>query len=121
MFTLPPLALKLRVELPAGSGAGRPFPRAAPADSFPDPFRKERLVAQTVRGRFAPSPTGLAHLGNAWSFLLAWLAARQAGGEILLRMASKDLLPACKSKTCHLHKLKTCHLHMHLDNNPELY
>ncbi len=48
-------------------------------------------MAQTLRGRFAPSPTGLAHLGNAWSFLLAWLAARQAGGEILLRMEDLDL------------------------------
>ncbi|MBR5050048.1 MAG: tRNA glutamyl-Q(34) synthetase GluQRS, partial [Desulfovibrio sp.] len=48
-------------------------------------------MARTLRGRFAPSPTGLAHLGNAWSFLFAWLAARQAGGEILLRMEDLDL------------------------------
>ncbi|MBR4747649.1 MAG: hypothetical protein IK061_09720, partial [Desulfovibrio sp.] len=44
-------------------------------------------MARTLRGRFAPSPTGLAHLGNAWSFLFAWLAARQAGGEICGQMA----------------------------------
>ncbi|WP_420843774.1 glutamate--tRNA ligase family protein, partial [Mailhella massiliensis] len=37
----------------------------------------------TPVGRFAPSPTGLLHLGNAWSFLLAWLAARAEGGRIL--------------------------------------
>lgn len=46
----------------------------------------------TVTGRFAPSPTGLLHLGNAWSFLLAWLAARTEGGRILLR--HEDIDPA---------------------------
>jgi len=43
-------------------------------------------------GRLAPSPTGLLHLGNAWSFLLAWLAARSEGGRILLRQ--EDIDPA---------------------------
>ena len=32
-----------------------------------------------IRGRFAPSPSGRMHLGNLWSCLLAWLAARSAG------------------------------------------
>ena len=45
-----------------------------------------------VTGRFAPSPTGLLHLGNAWSFLLAWLAARVEGGRIILR--HEDIDPA---------------------------
>ena len=43
-----------------------------------------------VRGRLAPSPTGHIHLGNAWSFLLAWLAARSAGGTVVLRMEDID-------------------------------
>lgn len=43
-----------------------------------------------VTGRLAPSPTGLLHLGNAWAFLLAWLAARAAGGRVLLRMEDID-------------------------------
>ncbi len=42
------------------------------------------------RGRLAPSPTGYLHLGNARSFLLAWLQARAAGGEILLRIEDLD-------------------------------
>ena len=42
------------------------------------------------RGRLAPSPTGLLHLGNAWSFLLAWLEVRAVGGEVLLRMEDID-------------------------------
>lgn len=44
------------------------------------------------RGRLAPSPTGLLHLGNAWSFLLAWLACRSAGGRLVLRL--EDIDPA---------------------------
>lgn len=43
-----------------------------------------------VRGRFAPSPTGAQHLGNARTYLAAWLAARHAGGEILLRIEDID-------------------------------
>lgn len=44
-----------------------------------------------VVGRLAPSPTGLLHVGNARSLLLAWLSARAAGGRIYLRI--EDLLP----------------------------
>ncbi|MDR3039115.1 MAG: tRNA glutamyl-Q(34) synthetase GluQRS, partial [Candidatus Adiutrix sp.] len=42
------------------------------------------------RGRLAPSPTGLLHLGNAWAFWLAWLDARQARGRLLLRLEDLD-------------------------------
>ncbi|PKN41280.1 MAG: tRNA glutamyl-Q(34) synthetase GluQRS [Deltaproteobacteria bacterium HGW-Deltaproteobacteria-18] len=44
----------------------------------------------SVRGRLAPSPTGHLHLGNAWSFLLCWLAVRSAGGRMVLRMEDID-------------------------------
>lgn len=44
----------------------------------------------TVRGRLAPSPTGYLHLGNAWAFLLAWLACRSARGSLVLRMEDLD-------------------------------
>ncbi len=43
-----------------------------------------------IRGRFAPSPTGLLHLGNVRSALLGWLHARAAGGEFLLRIEDLD-------------------------------
>ncbi|MCL6517669.1 tRNA glutamyl-Q(34) synthetase GluQRS [Alicyclobacillus sp.] len=43
-----------------------------------------------VRGRFAPSPTGLLHLGNAFTALVAWLQARQVGGDFVLRMEDVD-------------------------------
>jgi glutamyl-tRNA synthetase len=43
-----------------------------------------------VIGRFAPSPTGLLHLGNARSALLGWLQARRAGGRFLVRVEDLD-------------------------------
>lgn len=41
-------------------------------------------------GRLAPSPTGAQHLGNARTYLLAWLAARSAGGRVVLRIEDID-------------------------------
>jgi len=43
------------------------------------------------RGRFAPSPTGELHLGNARTALLSWLWARQADGEYVMRVEDIDL------------------------------
>ncbi|MBL6455874.1 tRNA glutamyl-Q(34) synthetase GluQRS [Belnapia sp. T6] len=40
--------------------------------------------------RFAPSPTGLLHLGHAHAALTAWIAARRAGGQFLLRIEDID-------------------------------
>ena len=41
-------------------------------------------------GRFAPSPTGPLHLGNLRTALLAWLFARSAGAQFLLRVEDLD-------------------------------
>lgn len=41
-------------------------------------------------GRLAPSPTGALHLGNARTFLLAWLSVRARGGTLLLRIEDID-------------------------------
>ena len=42
------------------------------------------------RGRLAPSPTGALHLGNARSFLIAWLSIRSRGGTVVMRMEDLD-------------------------------
>ena len=41
-------------------------------------------------GRFAPSPTGPLHVGNLRTALVAWLVARAAGGEMLVRIEDLD-------------------------------
>jgi glutamyl-tRNA synthetase len=44
----------------------------------------------TVRVRFAPSPTGIFHVGGARSALQNWIYARQHGGEFVLRIEDTD-------------------------------
>jgi nondiscriminating glutamyl-tRNA synthetase len=44
-----------------------------------------------MRLRFAPSPTGHLHVGNARTALFNWLAARRHGGTFLLRIEDTDL------------------------------
>ena len=44
----------------------------------------------SVRVRFAPSPTGFLHLGNARTALLNWLFAHHAGGDFWLRLDDTD-------------------------------
>lgn len=48
------------------------------------------ISASSVVGRFAPSPTGFMHLGNARSAVLAWLQVRALGGQMLLRIEDLD-------------------------------
>jgi len=42
------------------------------------------------RLRFAPSPTGALHIGGARTALYNWLAVRQGGGELVLRIEDTD-------------------------------
>lgn len=44
----------------------------------------------TVKVRFAPSPTGRLHVGNARAALINWLFARKHGGSFLLRFDDTD-------------------------------
>ncbi len=49
------------------------------------------MIAGTdIRVRFAPSPTGHLHLGNARAAVLNWLFARKEGGHFLLRIDDTD-------------------------------
>lgn len=41
-------------------------------------------------GRLAPSPTGAQHVGNARTYLIAWLSIRSRGGRVILRMEDID-------------------------------
>ncbi len=44
----------------------------------------------TVKTRFAPSPTGVLHIGGARTALFSWLFARHHGGEFALRIEDTD-------------------------------
>lgn len=44
----------------------------------------------TIRVRFAPSPTGLLHIGNARAAVLPWLFAKRHGGAFMLRLDDTD-------------------------------
>ncbi len=44
----------------------------------------------TVRTRFAPSPTGLLHIGGVRTALFCWLYARRHGGVFILRIEDTD-------------------------------
>ena len=48
------------------------------------------MTESLVRARFAPSPTGHMHLGNARTALFNWLLARRCGGTFVLRAEDTD-------------------------------
>src|SRR5579862_4070623 len=49
------------------------------------------MHTKKTRVRFAPSPTGLLHVGNARTALYNWLVARHAGGQYILRIEDTDV------------------------------
>jgi glutamyl-tRNA synthetase len=51
----------------------------------------------TVTVRFAPSPTGLLHVGNARTALLNWLFVKKLGGRFLLRIDDTDAARSTKA------------------------
>src|SRR5450755_3478385 len=48
------------------------------------------ILRMTVVTRFAPSPTGLLHLGGVRTALFSWLYARRCGGKFILRIEDTD-------------------------------
>ena len=48
------------------------------------------MTQETVRVRFAPSPTGSLHIGGAHTALFNWLWARHNGGRFVLRIEDTD-------------------------------
>jgi glutamyl-tRNA synthetase len=51
----------------------------------------------------APSPTGAQHVGNARTYLIAWLAARARGGRVVLRIEDIDsprVKPGAAQEAC---------------------
>src|SRR5262249_27707679 len=76
-----PHAVRGPTRQPDGRGAAR-LPEAA--------RRGGATVSAAVVGRLAPSPTGAQHVGNARTYLIAWLSARSRGGSVALRVEDID-------------------------------
>src|SRR5687767_13089273 len=72
-------ARPMRVSIPRGPGN--------PSRFTPSPC----LLECDMRLRFAPSPTGQLHVGNARTALFNWLLARGSGGTFMLRIEDTDV------------------------------
>ena len=48
------------------------------------------MYSNNTVGRFAPSPSGIMHIGNLAASLLAWLDSKSRGGEIVFRLEDLD-------------------------------
>ena len=76
-------------------------------------------MAQEVRTRFAPSPTGFLHVGNIRTALFSWLWARRNGGTFILRIEDTDrdrIVPGALESI--LESLRW--LGLHWDEGPEV-
>lgn len=67
-----------------------PAPRAVHKRDMPDPASSSPAATPACTVRFAPSPTGYLHIGNARTALLNWMLAQKSGGRFLLRYDDTD-------------------------------
>jgi len=49
------------------------------------------MSEESIRVRFAPSPTGIPHVGNIRTALFNWLFARHYGGSFIVRIEDTDV------------------------------
>lgn len=72
-----------------------------------------------VRTRFAPSPTGYMHIGNLRTALYAYLVAKKANGDFILRIEDTDQNRLVEGATDIIYDtLKECHLQH--DEGPDI-
>ena len=57
------------------------------------------MVMSHIRVRFAPSPTGVLHIGSVRTALFNWLFARHNNGKFLLRIEDTDKLRSTEENT----------------------
>jgi len=72
-----------------------------------------------VRVRFAPSPTGFLHVGNARTALFNWLFARQSEGVFILRIEDTDIKRSASEYESRLKK-DLCWLGLDWDEGPDI-
>lgn len=75
-------------------------------------------MTKKVRVRYAPSPTGHLHIGNARTALFNYLFARHNGGDFIIRIEDTDLKRNIEGgETSQLENLKW--LGMNWDESPD--
>ena len=68
------------------------MPTALSTDEWLEPSnRRLASMAEPVRVRFSPAPTGFLHVGSARTALFNWLFARHHGGTFMLRIEDTDV------------------------------
>jgi glutamyl-tRNA synthetase len=63
----------------------------------------DNVSTSVTIGRLAPSPTGAQHIGNARTYLIAWLSARAQRGRVVLRIEDIDsprVKPGAAEQAC---------------------
>src|SRR6201985_2914163 len=72
-------------------GPGSPPPKASRRAAWyhARPLQRRPLLMAVVT-RFAPSPTGMLHVGGVRTALFSWLYARRTGGKFILRVEDTD-------------------------------
>ena len=58
-----------------------------------------KMIAEKIRTRFAPSPTGFLHIGGARTALFNWLYTRRHGGTFILRIEDTDQARSTEEST----------------------
>lgn len=72
-----------------------------------------------MRGRYAPSPTGYLHLGNARTALIAWLKARSSNSAFVLRLEDLDRA-RCKAEYSRANLAELSYLGLDWDEGPDI-
>src|SRR3569833_2937023 len=70
----------------AGATGSIPVPRTIKSKTYAIPGPAPMAVVT----RFAPSPTGMLHVGGVRTALFSWLYARRMGGKFILRIEDTD-------------------------------
>lgn len=78
-----------------------------------------QMSDQTVRTRFAPSPTGFLHVGGIRTALFAWLLARQRQGQFIVRLEDTDQAREVSGADQHILKSLRA-LGLEYDEGPDL-
>ena len=76
-------------------------------------------MTKDIRVRYAPSPTGLLHIGNARTALFNYLYARHHGGTFIIRIEDTDV--SATSKMENVPSWKPRWLGMDWDESPETH